>query len=394
MKTIHYTYFGNSKKMEDLSDQCADLVVTSPPYPMIEMWDDIFSQQSAAVKRHLKQKTAWKAFEAMHGIMDEVWSEVFRILKPGGFACINIGDATRTIKEKFCLYPNHSRILSAAMALGFTPLPCILWRKQTNAPNKFMGSGMLPAGAYVTLEHEYVLILRKKNKRSFLRPEQKKCRRESALFWEERNTWFSDVWFDIKGTRQALGDKGTRKRSAAFPFELAYRLINMYSVKGDLVVDPFLGMGTTALAAMTAGRNSVGYEIDRGLNPTINHVQQGLIAHAQDVIDQRLTAHREFVARREQEKGPLKHENCHYGFPVITAQEKELFINRPLALEIKSSSCVEVSYETTPQTPQTKAVSTPTPKGNLKKKKRGRPKKNNQEKLPGKIDTDGQMTLF
>ncbi len=394
MKTEHYTYFGNSKKMEQLSDESTDLVVTSPPYPMIEMWDDVFARQSAIVQKHLQQEDAWKTFEAMHCLMDKVWAEVFRILKPGGFACINIGDATRTIKETFCLYPNHSRILSAAMALGFTPLPCILWRKQTNAPNKFMGSGMLPAGAYVTLEHEYVLILRKKNKRSFQRPEQKKCRRESALFWEERNTWFSDVWFDIKGTRQGLGDKGARKRSAAFPFELAYRLINMYSVKGDLVVDPFLGMGTTALAAMAAGRNSAGYEIDSGLTPTIVDARQGLIVHARKVIEQRLAAHRDFVAAREQEKGPLKHENGHYGFPVMTAQEKELFINLPVALESKSSSCVEVSYETTPQTPQTKASSTPTPKGELKKKKRGRPKKTNQEKFPGKIDADGQMSLF
>ena len=78
------------------------------------------------------------------------------------------------------------------LELGFTALPCILWRKQTNAPNKLMGSGMLPAGAYVTLEYEYVLILRKGPKREFSRDEDKKRRLESVIFWEERNIWFSD----------------------------------------------------------------------------------------------------------------------------------------------------------------------------------------------------------
>ena len=138
-----------------------------------------------------------------------------------------------------------------------------------------MGSGMLPAGAYVTLEHEYILILRKGGKREFKKESDKQNRRESALFWEERNLWFSDIWFDIKGTPQTLGaqnlgDKTARKRSGAYPFELAHRLINMYSVKGDRVLDPFLGTGTTMAAAMAAGRNSVGYEMDASLGPAIS----------------------------------------------------------------------------------------------------------------------------
>ena len=85
---------------------------------------------------------------------------------------------------------------------------------------------MLPAGAYVTLEHEYVLIFRKGAKREFKTEAEKKKRRESALFWEERNIWYSDVWTDIKGTEQALPNAVSRQRSAAFPFNLAYRLIN------------------------------------------------------------------------------------------------------------------------------------------------------------------------
>jgi len=148
--------------------------VTSPPYPMIEMWDDMFSQQSSTVKKKLEQSDGIGAYELMHQILDATWQEAYRVLKSGGFACINIGDATRTINGNFILYTNHARILKYTQELGFSSLPCILWRKQTNAPNKFMGSGMLPAGAYVTLEHEYILILRKGPKREFRKEKNKK----------------------------------------------------------------------------------------------------------------------------------------------------------------------------------------------------------------------------
>lgn len=161
MKTTHKHYICNAAKMAALADRSVSLVVTSPPYPMIDMWDEIFSRQDEKIEKALKKSDGSLAFELMHKVLDRVWKEVFRVLSPGGFACINIGDATRTLGDNFALYPNHARILNAAQVLGFTALPCILWRKQTNAPNKFMGSGMLPAGAYVTLEHEYILILRK-----------------------------------------------------------------------------------------------------------------------------------------------------------------------------------------------------------------------------------------
>ena len=102
-----------------------------------------------------------RAFELMHAELDKVWDECFRVLKSGGFLCINIGEATRTVGNEFRLYNNSSRIVSHCTGLGMVNLPNILWRKQTNAPNKFMGSGMLPCGAYVTLEHEWILIFRK-----------------------------------------------------------------------------------------------------------------------------------------------------------------------------------------------------------------------------------------
>ena len=105
--------------------------------------------------------------------------------------------------------------------MGFTNLPEIIWRKPTNSPNKFMGSGMLPAGAYVTLEHEFILIFRKGGKRIFKSDAEKLKRQQSAFFWEERNVWFSDLW-TLTGTNQKLNNKNSRERSAAYPFDLAY----------------------------------------------------------------------------------------------------------------------------------------------------------------------------
>jgi DNA modification methylase len=335
--------------MKELADNSIDLVVTSPPYPMIEMWDEIFSSFQGDVKKLLAKGEGPAAFEAMHRVLDKVWKECYRVLKPGGFACINIGDATRTLKERFALYTNHARILTVTQNMGFSSLPCILWRKQTNAPNKFMGSGMLPAGAYVTLEHEYVLILRKGGKREFNQEADKKNRRESALFWEERNAWFSDVWFDIKGTVQSLGDKTARKRSAAYPFELAHRLINMYSVKGDQVLDPFLGTGTTMAAAMATARNSVGYEMDASLGPFISSMTNTLADSADQAIQQRLVRHISFVLERMETKGPLKHKNSHYGFPVMTAQEKELLFALPKKITKSPDHTFKVTYDNLPQ---------------------------------------------
>ena len=158
MKTTHKVIFGNSANMNTIPSGSIDLVITSPPYPMIEMWDEMFSEQSPEVANALQNEYGNLAFELMHQELDKVWNEVFRVLKYGGIACINIGDATRTIGGTFQLYSNHSRILSYCLKTGFVALPEILWRKQTNAPNKFMGSGMLPPSAYVTLEHEFILI--------------------------------------------------------------------------------------------------------------------------------------------------------------------------------------------------------------------------------------------
>jgi DNA modification methylase len=290
-----------------------------------------------------------EAFELMHQVLDQVWDGLHRILKPGAIACINIGDATRTINNNFTLYQNHTRIMSHLLKLRFNPLPAILWRKQTNAPNKFMGSGMLPPGAYVTLEHEYILIVRKGEKREFQTENDRQVRRESAFFWEERNAWYSDVWMDLKGTAQNLHSDDIRKRSAAYPFELAYRLINMFSIKGDIVLDPFLGIGTTMYAAMATGRNSIGIEIDEDIKRPILSRIDSIVPFSNERIRDRIENHLEFVEEYQKTKGEFKYLNSHYGFPVITKQETDLILNQILSVKIINSKEFEIDYSDIPQ---------------------------------------------
>ena len=349
MKTTHHIIFKNAQSMNAVEDESIDLMITSPPYPMIEMWDEVFTNQNPKILKALNASDGSAAFELMHQILDRVWDEIRRVMKPGAIACINIGDATRTIDSRFSLFANHTRIQHYMLQLGFSVLPCILWRKQTNAPNKFMGSGMLPPGAYVTLEHEYILIFRKGDKKLFKSPEEKLHRRESAYFWEERNQWFSDVWMDLKGTTQGLSRNAARDRSGAFPFELAYRLICMFSVKQDRVLDPFLGVGTSMLAAMASGRNFIGFEIDPDLKRVILSRLENVIEISNNKIEDRFQNHFQFVENRIREKGPFKHFNRHYGFPVITSQEKDLLINSLSSIEKVGENKFEVLYSDSPQ---------------------------------------------
>ncbi len=279
----------------------------------------------------------------MHRDLDRVWAEVHRALCDGGIACIDIGDAVRTLGTRFRLYPNHARIVCGCRALGFDELPSVLWRKPTNAPTKFMGSGMLPPGAYLTLEHEHILVFRKGGLRRFTTPEARARRRESAYFWEERNAWFSDVW-DLKGARQDLSAGGARSRSAAFPFEIAWRLILMHSVRGDTVLDPFLGTGTTVLAAMAAGRNSIGVEIDPALEAVVLDAAAGLKDGANAIIGARLAAHERFVAQRARDGRPLGHVNRGHGFLVMTAQEEDLLIELVDRVDAGPDGRLAVSY--------------------------------------------------
>jgi DNA modification methylase len=311
---------------------------------MVSMWDDAFVAMDPGITELLAGGAGGSAWERMHGLLDEVWAECHRVLCPGGLACVNVGDATRSLGGRFQLFPNHARVVSGMARLGFTVLPDVLWHKPTNAPNKFMGSGMLPAGAYVTYEHEYVLVFRKGNPRAFDTAEARRDRARSAYFWEERNAWFSDLWTALPGTRQGLGPRAGRERSAAFPFELPWRLIRMYSAYGDTVLDPFAGTGTTLAAAVAAGRSSVGVEVDASLAPLAQEALAQAVAEGPAVQRARLRAHAAFVEQRLAAGAAVRHVNEPHGVPVITAQERLLELWEPAGLRRLPDGGAEVEH--------------------------------------------------
>lgn len=341
--TTHRHHTADARDLTRLANASVQLVVTSPPYPMVQMWDDAFAALSPAAQEHREAGRGWDAFAAMHAALDAVWAECVRVLQPGGFACVNVGDATRSVGGDFALYPNHVRISTALQRLGMTPLPDILWRKPTNAPNKFMGSGMLPAGAYVTYEHEYVLVFRKGGKRRFSAVDKVR-RARSAFFWEERNVWFSDLWADLPGTRQRLKKGSPRQRSGAFPLALPYRLIQMYSLQEDTVLDPFVGTGTTAAAALASGRSSVGVERLPGLAEEVEGALQDAVHQGAALATRRLADHAAFAQRRLDAGKPCKHASSVYGFPVMTRQERSLALTRPVALAALTPGAWEVEH--------------------------------------------------
>lgn len=341
MQTSHITHIGDARSLSAIDSDSIELVVTSPPYPMIEMWDDVFTSLNEAIGTALQSGNGEEAFELMHTELDTVWDELSRVVIPNGIVCINIGDATRKLDTGFELHPNHARIIQAFRDRGFSLLPSILWRKPTNSAAKFMGSGMLPVNQYVTLEHEHILVFRNGSGTRDGFSFDPEFRSQSAYFYEERNKWFTDMWSDVKGESQALSttssDSETRTRSAAYPFEIPYRLINMYSVYGDTVCDPFVGTGTTQLAAMVAARNSVGYEIDASIAHGLTESIPDLDSFSNRVISNRIQHHVETVEQQVQQAN-------------VSVEDMYSYFMNVYDLPVRSKNEVEMQFYTVTET--------------------------------------------
>ena len=236
---------GDARALPGVAPDSVQLVVTSPPYPMLPQWDGLFEQLGA------------RSYAAMHELLAEVWRGCARALVPGGLLAVNIGDALRrTPEEGFRLWPNHAEVIARCAGIGLRPLPYLLWKKPFNRPNAFLGSGFLPPNAYVTLDCEFILLFRKGELRRFAPHDP--VRAGSVYTRADRDRWFSQLW-EVRARPQAEADG---RRSAAFPPEIPRRLIRMFSVAGDTVLDPFAGTGTTLRAARELGRNAIGIELD------------------------------------------------------------------------------------------------------------------------------------
>jgi len=219
----------SSERMEELPDNSVHLMVTSPPYNVGKEYDKDFT-----LEEYLE-------------FLRRVWKEVYRVLVPGGRACINIANLGRKP-----YIPIHSFIIKDMLDLGFLMRGEIIWNKASSAsPSTAWGSWCSAANPTLRDIHEYILVF---SKGMFSR--KNPCGRKSTISKEEFLEFTKSVWTFPAVSAKEIG------HPAPFPVELPYRCIQLYTYKGEIVLDPFIGSGQTAIAAIKTGRHYVGYEIE------------------------------------------------------------------------------------------------------------------------------------
>jgi len=222
-------YCSSAENMAELPDNSIHLMVTSPPYNVGKEYDADLSQQEYIT------------------FLERVWAEVFRLLVPGGRACINVANLGRRP-----YLPLHSWITSSMLHIGFLMRGEAIWNKAASAsPSTAWGSWKSATNPTLRDVHEYILIF---SKGSFKR--QNPLQRESTISDEEFLEFTKSVWTFPAEPASKVG------HPAPFPLVLPYRLIQLYSFKNEVVLDPFMGSGQSAIAALKAGRHFVGYEIN------------------------------------------------------------------------------------------------------------------------------------
>lgn len=250
--TQHTIINGDSRKMDELQDKSVHLIITSPPYWQLK---DYGSDNQIGFN---------DTYEQYINNLNLVWKECYRVLHDGCRLCINIGDqfARSVYYGRYKVIPIHSEIIRFCETIGFDFMGQIIWQKtttmNTTGGGAVMGSFPHPRNGIVKLDFEYILIFKKQGNAPKPTVEQKS---QSAMTNEEWNTYFSGHWY-FNGAKQD-------KHLAMFPEELPKRLIKMFSFPQEVVLDPFMGSGTTAAVAKALGRNSVGYEINPDFIPLI-----------------------------------------------------------------------------------------------------------------------------
>ncbi len=249
-RTSHFLWLGDARDLFWIPDASVHLVVTSPPYWTLKEYAP-----------HTRQMGAIADYEEFLNELDKAWRECARVLVPGGRICCVVGDVCVPRKKagRHFVMPLHADIQVRAREHGLDCLTPILWHKIANGTTEAQGNGAgfygkpFQPGAVVKNDVEYILFLRKGG--SYRTPDTMQ-KALSVLTKKEMQAWWCSIWTDIKGASTRSG------HPAPFPTELAERLIRMFSFAGDVILDPFAGTGSTALAAIAAGRNSISNEIE------------------------------------------------------------------------------------------------------------------------------------
>ncbi len=257
LQTNHKIIRGDSRCMIELQDRSVHLVITSPPYWQLK---DYGTNEQIGFN---------DSYENYINNLNLVWKECYRVLDNGCRLCVNIGDqfARSVYYGRYKVIPIRTEIIKFCESIGFDYMGAIIWQKKTTTNTtggaSIMGSFPFPRNGILSIDYEFILLFKKLGAPKKPDKKNKELSRMTKDEWKE---YFSGHW-NFGGVKQD-------GHIAMFPEELPKRLIQMFSFVGDEILDPFLGSGTTALAAKNLGRNSVGYEINHEFIPYVKRKLQ------------------------------------------------------------------------------------------------------------------------
>lgn len=273
LPTAHKLVQGDARDLSFIEPESVHLILTSPPYWNLKKYRD-----------HLAQLGDIKVYEEFLHELDKVWKHCYRILVPGGRLVCVVGDVCLSRRKndgRHSVMPLHSSIQEQCRRIGFDNLAPIIWYKIANATFEASGnrSGFLgkPYEPNAVIKNDIEFLLMERKHGAYRKPGLA-TRVLSVISEENHKLWFQSIWSGLTGA-------STRDHPAPYPEQLAERLIRMFSFVGDTVVDPFMGTGTTTVAASRWGRHSIGVEIDPQYfsmaEMRIRHATRSLFSHAE-----------------------------------------------------------------------------------------------------------------